>query len=301
MIIPRHIQIEPVNGMCTSRCIMCTIRNWTREPNIMDTDSFRQIMEKFRPYRDRIEYVTLHGCGEPLIDKRLPEKIRIAKEMGFKGLGFATNCTLLTEEKSRQLIESGLDTIICSIDGTEKQTHESIRVGTNFEQVVANVKNFIKIRSETGNTRVLVRFIRQEKNKDQWEPFLKQWSQIIDESFGDKVVKFDVHNWGGNLEKYQDKDPNRQIGLERYVCEEVFERMSIFSNGEIALCNADDNLFFRIANALEDDPVEVYNGPVFERYREMMKQGRIDELKYCGECTIPRSRQLKSKTSGKVQ
>ena len=123
-VIPKHIQIETINGMCTSRCIMCTWQTWTRKPNVMNSDTYRRILEKFKPYREHIQYLTLHGCGEPLLDKELAKKVKIAKEMGFKGTGFATNCTELDEHKSQELIEAGLDTIICSIDGINQEKPE---------------------------------------------------------------------------------------------------------------------------------------------------------------------------------
>lgn len=171
-VIPKHVQIETINGVCTARCTMCTIETWTRKPMVMNKEIFSRILEKFKPYLQGIHYITLHFCGEPLLDREILEKVKIAKEMGFIGTGFATNCTELDEYKSHELIEAGLDTIICSIDGINKHTHESIRIGTNFEEIVSNVKKFIKIRNKSGKTRIMVRFIRQEINKEEWLLFL---------------------------------------------------------------------------------------------------------------------------------
>ena len=296
-IIPKHIQIETINGACTSRCIMCTRQTWTRKPNVMDIHTYIHTyihtLEKFKSYREHIQYITLHGCGEPLLDKGLAEKVRIAKEMGFKGVGFATNCTELNELKSQELIEAGLDTIICSIDGINKHTHEAIRVGTDFEKIVSNVKIFIKIRNESGKTKIMVRFIRQEINKQEWSLFFDYWSRQLNKDFGDEVVKFDVHNWGDKLDDYQSKDLNRSLGLDNYICQDVFERMWIYSNGEVALCCADDNGFFKIGNVINSDPIGIYNNVIFNHYRKMMREGRIFELEHCKNCTIPRSRALK--------
>jgi len=61
------------------------------------------ILDKFLKYKNRIEYLTLHGLGEPLLDKGLTEKVKIAKDMGFRGTGFATNCTHLAEDMSLKL------------------------------------------------------------------------------------------------------------------------------------------------------------------------------------------------------
>jgi len=44
-------------------------------------------MNKFLKYKDKIEYLTLHGLGEPLLDKGLTEKVKIAKDMGFREQG----------------------------------------------------------------------------------------------------------------------------------------------------------------------------------------------------------------------
>jgi MoaA/NifB/PqqE/SkfB family radical SAM enzyme len=200
MIIPKHIQIETINGVCSAHCIMCTWQSWARKPNVVNNDTYRRILEKIKPYREHIQYLTLHGCGEPLLDKGLAEKVTIGKKMGFEGTGFATNCTELDEHKSQELIKAGLDTIICSIDGINKHTREALRVGTDFEKIVSNVKNFIKIRNEPGETRVMARFIRQESNKQEWPLFFDYWSKQLNKDCGDEVVKFDVHKWGGKVD-----------------------------------------------------------------------------------------------------
>jgi MoaA/NifB/PqqE/SkfB family radical SAM enzyme len=153
-------------------------------------------------YKDKIGYITLHGLGEPLLDRGLPEKVKIAKDMGFKGTGFASNCTHLTENISLELLDAGLDSIICSIDGINKETHEAIRVGTDFDQIVSNVQRFIGLRNKFGKTRVLVRFIRQEKNRHEFDAFKAYWKAKLDSELGDDVLVFDVHNWGEKLDNY---------------------------------------------------------------------------------------------------
>jgi hypothetical protein len=228
------------------------------------------------------------------LDRGLADKVRIAKDMGFRGVGFASNCTELDEKTSHALLEAGLDTLICSIDGFTKQTHEAIRVRTNFDEVVKNVENFIRLRNEGRcHTRVMIRFIRQELNKQEWPSYLDYWSARIDRSKNDDVVKFDVHNWGDKIEAYGDQDIHKEMSIEGFVCSDVFERMFIFSNGSVALCCADDNVFYDHGNVLKADPIDIYNNEIFTRYRRTMLEGKILELKHCEGCTIPRSRSLK--------
>lgn len=83
-VIPKHVQIETINGVCTARCTMCTIETWTRKPMVMNKEIFSRILEKFKPYLKGIHYITLHFCGEPLLDREISEKVKIAKEMGHR-------------------------------------------------------------------------------------------------------------------------------------------------------------------------------------------------------------------------
>lgn len=295
MIIPSHLQIETINGSCTSRCIMCTRSTWTRKPRRMTEEEFTIILKRFLPYRDNLRYLTLHGWGEPLLDRGLPKKIKIAKDMGFRGTGLATNCTELDVKLSVALLESGLDTLICSVDGLTKETHESIRVGTNFDSIVNNVQTFIKLRPEHGRTRVLVRFIRQKANEHEWPEFKKYWEEHIDKAMGDAVIKFDVHNVADNLENFANKDVLADEEVVVITCEDFNDRISIHSNGEVGLCVADSNGFFQLGNVLYEEPMSIFNNEIFTRYRNMMKQGRFKELEHCCNCTIPRSRMVKDK------
>lgn len=297
MIFPSHIQIEPINGACTSRCIMCTFESWTRKPNRMTHEQFKLLLDKLAPHKDRFKMMTLHGAGEPLLDKDLPDKVALAKEMGFHGVGLASNCTELDETTARRLIEAGLDTIICSIDGIDAQTHQAIRRGTDFAVICQNVRRYIRLRDQLdAPVRVVVRFIRQELNKGQWPQVQATWQRELDFDKGDDVLVFDVHNWGDTLDEYDPKDPNRGVRFEPVTCEDLYQRLIIASNGEVLLCAADDDGFIPIGNAFQQDPIDIYNGPVFTRHRQLMAEGNIHQLKHCRNCTMPRSRSMKRST-----
>ena len=296
MIIPNHLQIEPVSGYCTSSCTMCTIKKLSREKLIMGFETFEHILKKFLPYREKMKFLSMTGMGESLIDKNLPKKIKKAKELGFNGVGFTTNATLLNNEKIQEILDAGLNTLICSIDGMKKETHELIRCGTDFDIVVNNIKNFIIIRNKLRKkTRIVIRFVRQRINKEEWPRFFDYWSNLINKEIGDEVVNFDVNNWAGNLKDYNSIDINSSKLIENYVCEDPFERMWIYANGEVSLCCGDADGFFKMGNLIDNNPLEIYNNKIFSRYRKAMLKGELLQLKHCKECTVPRSRELRKK------
>lgn len=292
MIYPSHLQIEVINGACTARCSMCTFKSWTRKPNRMSNGMFTAILLKFLPYKQGIDFLSLQGFGESLLDKELPDKVKIAKALDYKSVGFATNCTELTRSLSIKLLDAGLDTLICSIDGSTAKTHESIRVGTNFREVVENVLRFIKLRNERTKTKIILRFIRQKSNEHEWEGYKKWWEKRLDPFCGDAVTSFDIVDCDNKVEGFKEKEVHKEVGWLGY-CDQLYKRMIVYSNGEVALCCADDNGKFKLGNVLEKDPILIYNSPTFIYYRRMLKEGKMSELELCNTCSIPKSQQLK--------
>ncbi|NLW77106.1 MAG: hypothetical protein GXY18_11885 [Methanomicrobiales archaeon] len=280
---------------------MCTYATWTRQKGIMDFFTFKSIVDKFLPYRGNLEYVTIHGCGEPLLDPELEKKVQYLKFHDFKGTGFATNCTHLFPDRSENLILAGLDTIICSVDGYKKETHEMIRVGTDFDEIIKNIHLFIDLRNNYLKKgckkvpRVIIRFIRQQLNYTEWDDYHSYWSSFLNTSIGDRVIYFDVHNWGDSLKKYSQQNVQLNYPKGKIICEDIFSRMIIFANGDVSFCCGDENGFFQLGNVLIDDPIAIFNNEKFRTYREEMNNGNFFNLEYCKECTIPLSRLNKLK------
>lgn len=295
-LMPRHVQIESVGGkgMCTARCTMCTIEDWQKPPRIMQQAEFEKFVLDLAPWKEHVDHVTLHCNGEPLMDKRLHEKVAFLKRHGFRGTGFATNCTLLDERRARALLDAGLDTIICSIDGFTKATHEAIRHRTHFETIVQNVERFLALRDERAAsgrpaTRVLVRMILQDSNRHEWDDYQAFWRARLDPAKGDGVLQFPIHNWGGQMENWQQNLALYGQG-KVFECEDLFDRLIVFSDGTVSHCDADYNGFFPHGSVFEQHFLEVYNGPIFSRYRTAMQEGRLLELDHCKSCSIPQAR-----------
>lgn len=316
--MPSHLQIETVNRYCNARCPMCSIKfvpEWDRDtgdeysytgrarpPQVMTLETFQAIASKFVPYLPQIKILSLHGCGEPLLDQTLAEKVRFAKDLGFTEVGFTSNCSLLTKSISEKLLSAGLNCLIPSIDGTTREVHEAIRPRTSYDEIVSNVRHFVSHRDRHGfNCKVLVRMVRQKLNIGQWDEFNRVWSACLDTAKGDAVLGIDVHNTGGKIVNFDAMKvgdfADRSSRFDRAyqearggLCPDLFSRLSIFASGEVALCSADQSRYFDMGNVLYTDPIDIFNNPVFSRYRENWSNGNYTELEHCRNCTIAISR-----------
>ncbi len=119
---PRVVFIE-VTNRCNLLCKTCPRTYFTREPlKTLTYDEFVNIAEQFPAMRR----ATLHGIGEPLLNKELPQIIRYLKRREVEVI-FNSNGTLLTPAWQENIVKSGLDEYRCSIDGARPETFTRIR------------------------------------------------------------------------------------------------------------------------------------------------------------------------------
>ena len=140
-VSPQYISIEPAN-VCNLHCPECPVgmRQTAVKPVFADLALIHQVVDELSP---ALMYATLYFQGEPLLNKKLPEMIQYAhKQRIFTST--STNAQALNPEMARELVASGLDKLIISIDGSTQEVYEQYRVGGNLEKAISGVKNIIE-------------------------------------------------------------------------------------------------------------------------------------------------------------
>jgi sulfatase maturation enzyme AslB (radical SAM superfamily) len=298
--IPKRLQIETIFA-CNAKCVMCFVgrpesrdRSITRRKGIMPEKMFRDIIDSLEPYKQGIEKVDLFGLGEPLLDKFIFDRIKYVKKKGFKNIAISTNADLLDKKKQDLLLETEIETVIFSIDGIIAETHENIRIGLDYDNLVKNCLSLIKKRNE-GNwkTRFVVRFIRQDANKDEWERYKAFWGKKLAFDRNDLLIVYDVNTMGGSVEvsSYSKKDLERSglidPVLEEKPCHMVTDRLIILKDGSVPLCCEDTPTNkFNFGNVSECTPIEIFNNKKFTRVRNLHLDGKKNDLSICNDCTL---------------
>ncbi len=135
-------QIE-LTTRCPLKCKMCVrsgFKDW--HSGDMSYDDFK----KLTPYLKDVERVVLEGWGESLLHKNLPEILRLVKAEGPEA-GFVTSGKGLNKEYISELINAGVDFIGFSLSGGSPRTHNSIRVNSDFEVLLQDIKTFNEIKA----------------------------------------------------------------------------------------------------------------------------------------------------------
>ena len=161
-------------------------------------------------------------AGEPLLNPNLVEMIKYAKKKGIKDVAFLTNAELLTEKKSKELVESGLDWISISADGTD-EIYNKIRFPAKFEETIEKIKYLKKLRDERKQIKPLIRvqsiLTALENNSSK---FYKSW-----EGLADKINVIADH-----IRDYE-MDTTKIEYNQFFLCPKPFQRITIGHDGKV--------------------------------------------------------------------
>ena len=116
--------------------------------------------EQFKKAIDQIPsliYVTLQGIGEPLLNKDIMKMLQYCTQRGISTY-INTNGTILTENKSRELIEAGLCNLSISVNSFDEKVFADTRSGASIKKIAENIKKFIEIKKGTNSKKPIVSF-----------------------------------------------------------------------------------------------------------------------------------------------
>jgi MoaA/NifB/PqqE/SkfB family radical SAM enzyme len=142
---PRVVFIE-VTNRCNLLCQTCPRTFFDREPlKSLTLREFITIAEQF-PHMQR---TLLHGIGEPLLNRELPEIIDYLKGRKVEVI-INSNGTLLSLEWQEKLIASGLDEYRCSIDGAKDETYARIRGANLLPKLKKGLEGLVRTKERLG-------------------------------------------------------------------------------------------------------------------------------------------------------
>lgn len=282
LYFPKYFEVETVNA-CNAKCVMCAMNDRiNRKDTIMNKDLFAKFVKEIGDYADWIETVCLNRDGEPILDKNLPERVKLLKDIGIRKVTFATNGQLLNSELVYKLINAGLDDIMISIDAASKKTFEAIRLNLDYETVVNNTLNLIRIRNESGKELTIrIRMVIMDKNRHEVKKWLAFWRPKVSKK--DKVYAKPVHTWGNQIGKEKE---DMVVKYADKPCVSPFSTIVIKVEGKVPLCGADYNIKNIMGDFSRQTIKEIWNAESYEKVRSLHANKQRNEIPMCRGCHI---------------
>lgn len=271
--------IVEITNNCNLRCIMCEHPLMQRGKTNMDVNLAKKVLKECADWG--ISRVGLSRLGEPLLHPDIAEIIRFAKECGIRHVSMVCNGMLLNEKKAKEIISSGLDLILFSIDAAKKETFEGIRQGSNYDTVINNIERFIKIRNELSREKpwVEINICLMRNNIEEAPLIIEKWGSLVErvkicpvvplEHTSDNLV-VDAPNYNGK----------------KKACDFLWTRLVVLSNGQVTVCCADKEGEMSVGNAKESSLKKLWNSEEIRRIRNIHFSKKFDKLPLCKQCCI---------------
>ncbi|MDP2924126.1 MAG: radical SAM protein [Candidatus Omnitrophota bacterium] len=117
-----------VTDDCMLRCKMC--EKWKKDiftikPNLTTLDDWKKAALSLRSLVNEGFEIDIGG-GEALLMKELWDLVKYCVNLGFR-MNIATNGYLIDEDTAKKISDSGLQSIIISLDSLKAETHDSMR------------------------------------------------------------------------------------------------------------------------------------------------------------------------------
>lgn len=289
---PVFLSVEPANT-CNLRCPQCAIGNGMTQPKpgMMTEEMLQKILDETG---DTLLEMTFFFQGEPLINKNLPQLIGMAHQCGIYTL-CSTNAQLLTERRADELVRSGLDRLIISMDGHIQESYGQYRVGGDVQRVYDALRFVSEAKKRLGSrtpevelqclllrsTEDSIAFLQSNYRDMGADTLTLKTAQFYDYEHGDPLMPTDER-----MSRYaRQKDGTYRLkGRLWRHCWRMVAGAVIDANGSVRPCCFDKMPQHAYGNIAEHTLLECWWGQRAQAFRKAVMAHR-ENIDICQNCT----------------
>lgn len=290
--LPVSVSVEPTTT-CNLGCPECPsgLRSFSRDTGSMSTPTSYKIIDQLAPYS---LYMLFYFQGEPFINPRFLDMVTYAKQKGLY-TATSTNAHFLHDKLAKQTVESGLDRIIISIDGTTQETYEQYRKNGKLDKVIEGTKNLIKWKKElrSSTPHVIFQFLVVRPNEHQIEEVkqlgkqlgvnqvLFKTAQVYDYKNGNPLIP--LNQKYSRYRKLLDNTYEIKNNLENH-CWRLWHSCVITWDGLVVPCCFDKDAQHQLGDLNQHNFKEIWRNPTYKSFRSSILRSR-KEIDICANCS----------------
>lgn len=290
--MPMTISVEPTTA-CNLRCPECPsgLRSFSRATGNLKSDFFRNTIDQM--YKD-LSYLIFYFQGEPYINPQFLDMVKYANEKSIYTIT-STNGHFLNDENARKTVESGLDRMIISVDGTTQEVYENYRKAGNLEQVLQGARNMVKWKKKLNSKtpHLIFQFLVVKPNEHQIDEVYKLAEEIGIDEVKLKTAQIYEYEQGNDLiptiEKYsryaKQKDGSYKVKNKLLNhCWKLWHACVITWDGMVVPCCFDKDASHVLGDLKEKSFSTIWQDQQYQAFRQTLIKGR-EHIDICTNCT----------------
>lgn len=290
--LPVALSIEPTTS-CNLRCPECPsgLRSFTRPIGMLDPASLETLLKEIGP---SLWYMNFYFQGEPYLHPEFTHLVQLANSHGVY-TATSTNAHYLNPENARKTVESGLDRLIISIDGTTQEVYEQYRIGGQLTKVLDGTRTIVewkrKLKSSTPH--IIFQFLVVAPNEHQMQDVHKLATELgVDEVAFKTAQVYDFENGNplipkdGRYARYQQGEDGKWSIRNRLLnhCWKLWHSCVITWDGTVVPCCFDKDAEHPMGNVKDQNFRAVWESNAYTAFRQTVLRSR-SEIEMCKNCT----------------
>ncbi|MBU6158465.1 MAG: SPASM domain-containing protein [Bacteroidetes bacterium] len=290
---PIAVAFEPTTS-CNLRCPECPsgLRSFTRPTGMLEKNFFQETIDSIQA---TCCYLTFYFQGEPYLHPEFLEMVRYAaREKIYTAT--STNAHYLTDEKARETVESGLDRLIISIDGTTQETYQQYRVGGQLDKVIEGTKKLVEWKRKLNSRKpfLVFQFLVVKPNEHQVEEVKQLAKKIgVDDVWFKSAQVYDYQTDPNGLipsnnrySRYKkDADGNYQPKHPlSHHCWKLWHSNVITWDGKVVPCCFDKDAEHQLGDLRADSMQNIWKNKKYQQFRQQLTMGRKN-IDICSNCS----------------
>jgi len=289
---PFAMAIEPTTA-CNLRCPECPsgLRNFTRPTGHLTSTFFKQVIKEVH---EDLLYLTFYFQGEPYLHPEFLDMVSYARSKKIY-TATSTNAHYLNDANAKKTVESGLDRLIISIDGTTQETYESYRVGGKLDKVLEGARNMVKWKKKLGSKtpHLIFQYLVVRPNEHQIDEVKELANEIGMDAVIFKTAQVYDYKDGNDLiptiDKYSryKEGPKGKWSIKNALdnqCWKMWHSNVITWDGKVVPCCFDKDADHILGNLKENSMQEIWSGDTYKTFRSSILRSR-KEIDICQNCS----------------
>jgi radical SAM protein with 4Fe4S-binding SPASM domain len=240
-------------------------------------------------------YLVFYFQGEPYLNPDFLEMVRYASSKKIY-TATSTNGHYLNDVNSRKTVESGLDRLIISIDGTTQETYGQYRVGGNLSKVLEGAANIVKWKKELKSKTpfIIFQFLVVKHNEHQIADIHQLAKRIGADQVRLKTAQ--VYNYetdpnqliptNKKYSRYRKDKSGKMVfnGNNANHCWRLWHDPVITWDGAVVPCCFDKDATHRLGDLKNETFRELWNNKKYHDFRSSVLQSRRN-IDICANCS----------------
>ncbi|MBS1636518.1 MAG: SPASM domain-containing protein [Bacteroidetes bacterium] len=289
---PVSISVEPTTS-CNLRCPECPsgLRQFTRPTGMLSVPFFQKMIDELH---EKLIYLTFYFQGEPYLNPGFLEMVSYASNKGVY-TSTSTNAHYLNDDNARKTVESKLDRIIISIDGTTQETYEQYRVGGDLQKVIEGTGNILKWKKQLRckTPYVVFQFLVVRPNEHQINDIKRLGKELGVDEVKLKTAQVYEYEQGNDLipinETYSryKKEADGRYSIKNALlnqCWRMWSSCVITWDGLVVPCCFDKDATHRLGDLKQKSFAEIWHDSTYNTFRQAVLKSR-QEIDICRNCS----------------